>query len=311
MAVLNVTPDSFSDGGRFVDVDDRRRPCPRPGGCGCRPDRRRWRVHPTRCATDLRGRGAGPGAAGGRAAGRPRRGRQHRHDARRGRRGRGRRRRRPGQRRLGWPGRPGMHAWIAGVEVPYVAMHWRGHSTDMERLATYDDVVGEVRGELADRLAELAAAGVDPARVVVDPGLGFAKDAAHNWALLPPARAGGTGPSGADRRQSQAIPRRAARPARAPAARRGPRRRHRRHHGAGGRGRRVGGAGPRRARLTGRDRRRRGVARGRAPGPDGPTRNGAVPRNPGGRHDRTFSRDLDRIILTGRARPRFPRGVRP
>jgi dihydropteroate synthase len=79
---------------------------------------------------------------------------------------------------------PAMHAWVAGVEVPYVAMHWRGHSTDMERLATYDDVVAEVCAELGDRLAHLADAGVDPARVIVDPGLGFAKRSAHNWALL-------------------------------------------------------------------------------------------------------------------------------
>jgi dihydropteroate synthase len=77
-----------------------------------------------------------------------------------------------------------MHAWIAGVEVPYIAMHWRGHSTDMDRLATYTDVVGEVCAELEDRLVELAAAGVDPARVVIDPGLGFAKEPGHNWALL-------------------------------------------------------------------------------------------------------------------------------
>ena len=52
-----------------------------------------------------------------------------------------------------------MHAWVASVEVPYIAMHWRGHSTDMQRLATYD-VVAEVCGKLADRLAELAYAGV-------------------------------------------------------------------------------------------------------------------------------------------------------
>ena len=77
-----------------------------------------------------------------------------------------------------------MHAWVAGVDVPYIAMHWRGHSTDMERLATYDDVVAEVCDELSDRLVELAAAGVDPARVILDPGLGFAKNGAHNWALL-------------------------------------------------------------------------------------------------------------------------------
>jgi dihydropteroate synthase len=79
---------------------------------------------------------------------------------------------------------PEMHACVAETHVPYIAMHWRGHSTDMDALARYDDVVAEVCGELRARLAGLAAAGVDLDRVVVDPGLGFAKAPAHNWALL-------------------------------------------------------------------------------------------------------------------------------
>jgi dihydropteroate synthase len=63
-------------------------------------------------------------------------------------------------------------------------MHWRGHSVDMASRATYDDVVAEVVEELAARLAELRAAGVADEQVVVDPGLGFAKDDTHNWTLL-------------------------------------------------------------------------------------------------------------------------------
>ncbi|MEZ5117901.1 MAG: dihydropteroate synthase [Candidatus Nanopelagicales bacterium] len=77
-----------------------------------------------------------------------------------------------------------MLPWLAGQAVPYVAMHWRGHSDGMDRLATYDDVVADVRAELAARLDAAVAAGADPARVVLDPGLGFAKEADHNWALL-------------------------------------------------------------------------------------------------------------------------------
>jgi dihydropteroate synthase len=73
---------------------------------------------------------------------------------------------------------------VAGSSVPYVAMHWRGHSSDMAALAVYDDVVGDVVAELRRRLDELDARGLDPSRVVLDPGLGFAKDASHNWALL-------------------------------------------------------------------------------------------------------------------------------
>lgn len=79
---------------------------------------------------------------------------------------------------------PGMLPWLATCDVPYVAMHWRGPSDVMEDLATYDDVVVEVRDELAARLDALAEAGVDPERVVLDPGLGFAKRSPHNWELL-------------------------------------------------------------------------------------------------------------------------------
>lgn len=79
---------------------------------------------------------------------------------------------------------PDMLPWLATCDVPYIAMHWRGPSEVMEDLATYDDVVADVRAELADRLAALAEAGVDLDRVVLDPGLGFAKRSPHNWALL-------------------------------------------------------------------------------------------------------------------------------
>lgn len=79
---------------------------------------------------------------------------------------------------------PGMLPWLATTTVPYVAMHWRGPSADMDDRAVYDDVVVDVTQELQERLAALTAAGVDPARVIVDPGLGFAKRAEHNWALL-------------------------------------------------------------------------------------------------------------------------------
>ncbi|WP_317230304.1 dihydropteroate synthase [Clavibacter sp. MX14-G9D] len=79
---------------------------------------------------------------------------------------------------------PRMAAVVAGVDVDYVAMHWRGHSDTMGARASYADTVGEVRDELRARVEALVAAGVDPARIVLDPGLGFAKDAAHDWQLL-------------------------------------------------------------------------------------------------------------------------------
>jgi dihydropteroate synthase len=63
-------------------------------------------------------------------------------------------------------------------------MHWRGHSASMQQLAHYDDVVADVRAELIVRVDAAVSGGVDPAALVLDPGLGFAKTAAHNWSLL-------------------------------------------------------------------------------------------------------------------------------
>lgn len=79
---------------------------------------------------------------------------------------------------------PAMAAFVAESQVPVVVMHWRGHSTDMQERATYHDVVAEVRAELVKRMDGVVAAGVDPELIVLDPGLGFAKTAEHNWALL-------------------------------------------------------------------------------------------------------------------------------
>jgi dihydropteroate synthase len=78
----------------------------------------------------------------------------------------------------------GMLPWLTTVDVPYVAMHWRGPSDVMASLAVYDDVVAEVIAELQQRLDALDAAGVARDRVIIDPGIGFAKEADHNWMLL-------------------------------------------------------------------------------------------------------------------------------
>ena len=79
---------------------------------------------------------------------------------------------------------PGIVAVVAAAGCPYVAMHWRGHSTEMQSRAVYGDVVADVTQELAGRRAAILAAGVSAERLVLDPGLGFAKYAPHNWALL-------------------------------------------------------------------------------------------------------------------------------
>ena len=73
---------------------------------------------------------------------------------------------------------------VAEAGVPWVLMHWRGHSREMYAAAQYGDVVTEVCAELTARVEDVVAAGVAPEQLVLDPGLGFAKNAEHNWALL-------------------------------------------------------------------------------------------------------------------------------
>ena len=76
---------------------------------------------------------------------------------------------------------------VATGDATYVAMHWRAHAAHMRDFAVYDGpggVVQAVRDELAARVEAILAAGVPPQRIVLDPGLGFAKRAEHNWALL-------------------------------------------------------------------------------------------------------------------------------
>ncbi len=79
---------------------------------------------------------------------------------------------------------PDMLPMVVEAEVPYAAMHWRGHSADMQSRARYDDVVREVCDELLARREAALAAGMDPQRLLLDPGLGFAKEPEHSWALL-------------------------------------------------------------------------------------------------------------------------------
>ncbi|SEG80268.1 dihydropteroate synthase [Nonomuraea solani] len=79
---------------------------------------------------------------------------------------------------------PEMPRVVAATGVRYVVMHWRGHSHDMETRAVYTDVVTEVREELSKRVDLVLAEGVTEEQIVLDPGLGFAKNAEHNWAVL-------------------------------------------------------------------------------------------------------------------------------
>lgn len=79
---------------------------------------------------------------------------------------------------------PDMLPMVAELGLEYVAMHWRAHSAQMHGFTTYDDVVEDVAAALRQRLAACIMAGIDPRRVILDPGLGFAKETEHNWQLL-------------------------------------------------------------------------------------------------------------------------------
>ncbi len=79
---------------------------------------------------------------------------------------------------------PAMLDTVAGLGVAYVCMHWRGHAREMQGRATYDDVVVDVARELSEQVNLARTAGVREDRLVVDAGFGFAKTGAHNWELL-------------------------------------------------------------------------------------------------------------------------------
>ncbi|HEX8768155.1 MAG TPA: dihydropteroate synthase [Jatrophihabitans sp.] len=184
MGVLNVTPDSFSDGGRYADLDSAVAHAHRMtdegadlidvGGESTRPGALRVAAaEEARRVLPVIGELAGAGltvsvdtyraavaeqaiAAGARIV----------NDV------------------SGGLGDPDMARVVRDAGCPWVLMHWRGHSANMAELARYDDVVAEVRAELMSRVDEAVAAGVAPGQLVLDPGLGFAKQAAHNWMLL-------------------------------------------------------------------------------------------------------------------------------
>jgi dihydropteroate synthase len=183
MGVLNVTPDSFSDGGRYTRLDDALAHARRMheqgarivdvGGESTRPgaeridaDVEQARVLPVirQLATDgvptsVDTTRASVAAAAIEA------GTELVNDV------------------SGGLADPDMARVVADAGVPWVLMHWRGHSRDMARLASYDDVVADVSKELTVRVDAALAAGVSADRIIVDPGLGFAKTAEHNWRL--------------------------------------------------------------------------------------------------------------------------------
>jgi dihydropteroate synthase len=79
---------------------------------------------------------------------------------------------------------PKMFATVAKGKAKYILGHWRGHSDNMDKLAQYENVAREVVAELSEQVAMAVAAGISRDRIIVDPGLGFAKDMGHNWELV-------------------------------------------------------------------------------------------------------------------------------
>lgn len=77
-----------------------------------------------------------------------------------------------------------MHEIVAEMGCPYILMHWRGHSKDMNSQAIYGDVVKDIIAELGTQIDAALQAGISRNNLIIDPGLGFAKDAAHNWEIL-------------------------------------------------------------------------------------------------------------------------------
>jgi dihydropteroate synthase len=79
---------------------------------------------------------------------------------------------------------PQMHQVVAELGTKYILMHWRAHSIDMNSKAIYSDVVEEVKAELMDQVGKAIAAGIEKEKIILDPGIGFAKESDHNWDLI-------------------------------------------------------------------------------------------------------------------------------
>jgi dihydropteroate synthase len=184
MGVVNVTPDSFSDGGTFVhadaaiahglamaadgaDIVDVGGESTRPGAAPVEPAEEWRRVGPV--VTELAAAGLTVSIDT-----------MHRVTAEKA--------LKAGARIVndvsGGLNDADLPRLVADAGVPYVVMHWRARSADMQSRAVYDDVVSDVCRELSARVDALLALGISVDQLVLDPGLGFAKTAAHNWSLL-------------------------------------------------------------------------------------------------------------------------------
>ena len=181
MGILNVTPDSFSDGGKYldpndaiargiemlnegVDIIDVGGESTRPGAQRITAEEELNRVLPV--ITELKKLGAKVSVDTMRASVAQASGADIINDV------------------SGGKADPKMFETVAELNTPYVLMHWRGHSTEMDQKAIYQNVVTEVISELMSQVELAMAAGIKKENLILDPGLGFAKNVEQNWEIV-------------------------------------------------------------------------------------------------------------------------------
>ena len=184
MGILNVTPDSFSDGGEFnslesavahglamiaegADIIDIGGESTRPGAIRITEEEELSRVIPVVKELSLQGAVISIDTMrSGVARAAVEAGATYINDV------------------SGGLADPQMHHVVADLGTKYILMHWRGHSVDMNSKAIYSDVVEEVKTELMDQVGKALAAGIAKEKIILDPGIGFAKESEHNWDLI-------------------------------------------------------------------------------------------------------------------------------
>jgi len=184
MGVLNVTPDSFSDGGKFLDtkkaiehglhlveqgadIIDIGGESTRPGAQRVSPEEEQFRILPVISSLVLSGVSVSVDTMNASTAIlAAEKGASYINDV------------------SGGLSDYFMAKAVAATGITFIASHWRGHSSTMDNQAIYKDAPTDIIFELSKRVADLLDAGIARENLILDPGLGFAKSEAHNWQML-------------------------------------------------------------------------------------------------------------------------------